>query len=65
MECEGFEDVEDKKLCGIECEGNWGSKECNCKARRLGKGGGGRVYSQPLPNSDFPSELLDLPTSKN
>ena len=41
MECEGFEDVEDKKRCGIECEGNWGSKECNCKARRLGKGGGG------------------------
>ena len=22
MECEGFEEVEDKKRCGMECEGN-------------------------------------------
>ena len=44
MGCEGFGEVEDKNGGGggggggVECEGNCGSKECNCRARRLGKG---------------------------
>ena len=56
MGCEGFGEVDDKKRCVMECEGDGGSNKCNCRVHISWKGEGlltenqaeGCEFSQPL-----------------